>query len=181
MTVTFDDNGHAITAGEICVYYYSQENKEYLGWSNEYIPVGVSIPGYSTLVNPGDDIPGYVWVYDGGTWESKEDHRGETVYNDETGEAIFITEIGPYPDGTSTEPPPIPEPTNEEKRKVALSELSSIYQTDITKLNISWLAAAVSDGVNETVKKDAVITQINDRKTQYAADRAAIIAQYPED
>lgn len=73
------------------------------------------------------------------------------------------------------------EPTNSEKRKEALSGLSVIYQADIAQLNTSWLAAAVSDGVNETVKKDAVIAQINDRKAKYAADRAAIIAQYPEE
>ncbi|EMM7532422.1 MULTISPECIES: hypothetical protein [Citrobacter] len=48
-------------------------------------------------------------------------------------------------------------------------------------MNIEWLAAAVNDGVNETAKKDVVIAQIHDRKTKYAADRATIIAQYPED
>ncbi|MBJ9293611.1 hypothetical protein GHT40_04785 [Citrobacter werkmanii] len=78
-------------------------------------------------------------------------------------------------------PPYIPEPTNEEKRKKALSELGEAYQYDITKLNTSWLAAAVSDGINETAKKDAVIAQINERKEKYAQDRASIIAQYPED
>ncbi|WP_172750860.1 hypothetical protein [Citrobacter freundii] len=78
-------------------------------------------------------------------------------------------------------PPIVPEPTNAEKRKKALSELGDAYQYDITKLNTSWLAAAVSDGVNETAKKDAVIAQINERKEKYAQDRASIIAQYPED
>lgn len=73
-----------------------------------------------------------------------------------------------------------PEPTNEEKRKAALLALSAQYQSDISQLNNAWVAAAVSDGVNETAKKDAVISQINDRKAKYATDRAAIIAQYPE-
>lgn len=67
------------------------------------------------------------------------------------------------------------------KGKKALSELGDAYQYDITKLNTSWLAAAVSDGINETAKKDAVIAQINERKEKYSQDRAAIIAQYPED
>jgi hypothetical protein len=60
-----------------------------------------------------------------------------------------------------------------------LSMLSNTYQDDIEKLNRAWLAAAVNDGVNETTKKDAVLVQINARKSQYATDRAAIIAQYP--
>lgn len=72
-----------------------------------------------------------------------------------------------------------PEPDNSQKRKAALSELSRIYQEDIAQLNIAWLAAAVSDGVSEGTKKDAVIVQIDARKALYASDRAAIIAQYP--
>ncbi|HDT5075900.1 TPA: tail assembly chaperone [Enterobacter asburiae] len=73
----------------------------------------------------------------------------------------------------------IPTPPNSELRKAALSTLSNTYQDDIEKLNRAWLAAAVNDGVNETAKKDVVLAQINARKTQYASDRAAIIAQYP--
>ncbi|MGP8849191.1 hypothetical protein ACT01T_00555 [Enterobacter asburiae] len=73
-----------------------------------------------------------------------------------------------------------PLPPNSELRKYALSVLSSTYQDDIEKLNRAWLAAAVNDGVNETAKKDVVLGQINTRKTQYAIDRAAIIAQYPD-
>ncbi|EMU9504829.1 tail fiber assembly protein [Enterobacter asburiae] len=73
----------------------------------------------------------------------------------------------------------IPTPPNSELRKAALSVLSNTYQDDIEKLNRAWLAAAVNDGVNETAKKDVVLSQINARKTQYASDRAAIIAQYP--
>lgn len=71
-------------------------------------------------------------------------------------------------------------PPNSELRKSALSALSSTYQDDIEKLNRAWLAAAAEDGVNETAKKDAVLAQKNARKTQYASDRAAIIAQYPD-
>lgn len=72
-----------------------------------------------------------------------------------------------------------PLPPNSELRKAALAALSSTYQDDIEKLNRAWLAAAVNDGVNETAKKDVVLAQINTRKTQYATDRADIIAQYP--
>lgn len=73
----------------------------------------------------------------------------------------------------------IPVPSNAELLKAALAELSTEYQADIEILNRAWLAAAVNDGVNETTKKDAVLVQINTRKTKYATDRAAAIAQYP--
>lgn len=73
--------------------------------------------------------------------------------------------------------PPIP---SLELRKAALAALGKTYQADIEKLNRAWLAASVNDGVNETAKKDVVLAQINTRKTQYATDRTAIIAQYPD-
>ncbi|MEQ3426255.1 phage tail protein [Citrobacter braakii] len=87
-----------------------------------------------------------------------------------------------YADGVFTDPDiNDPDLTNEEKRKNALLILSVEYKNDITELNTAWLSAAVSDGINKTSKKDAVIAQINERKTKYSTDRAAIIAQYPEE
>ncbi|ELP5719706.1 tail fiber assembly protein [Enterobacter asburiae] len=85
---------------------------------------------------------------------------------------------GSTPEGMPTwiDIPPRP---NSELRKAALALLSNKYQDDIEVLNRAWLAAAVNDGVNETAKKDVVLAQINTRKTQYANDRAAVIAQYP--
>lgn len=179
MKPVFDENGLAITPGELKCFYYNPENGEYSGWSNEYINVGVSMPANSTDQEPGKSVEGYAYVFTSGGWSLEEDHRGETVYYIDTGEHLIITQIGPYPEGTSTTKPPEPEPTNEEKRKAALTDLSNQYQLDISKLNIAWLAAAVSDGMSEGTKKDAVIVQIDARKAQYASDRAAIIAQYP--
>ncbi|MEI9627322.1 tail assembly chaperone [Phytobacter diazotrophicus] len=73
----------------------------------------------------------------------------------------------------------IPKPPNSELLKTALQNLTTQYQADIEALNRAWLAAAVSDGTSEGDKKAAVLTQITARKTQYASDRAAVIAQYP--
>lgn len=72
--------------------------------------------------------------------------------------------------------PPIP---NSELRKAALASLSKVYQDDIFKLHMAWVAAGVNDGSNEIPKKDVVLAQISARTTQYSSDRAAIIAQYP--
>lgn len=73
----------------------------------------------------------------------------------------------------------IPPQPNSELLKVALTDLSAEYQADIEALNRAWLAAAVSDGVNETTKKNSVLSQITARKAKYATDRASLITQYP--
>lgn len=99
MTVVFDDNGHASTAGTIRVYHYVSETGEYWTWSDEFIPVGVSIPGNATLIDPGEDISGHVWVFDGSAWVSEEDHRGETVYSTATGAESAVGYIGDIKDG----------------------------------------------------------------------------------
>ncbi|WP_164716887.1 hypothetical protein [Cedecea lapagei] len=70
---------------------------------------------------------------------------------------------------------PIPD---SEMMLIELTNLSKKYQEDISALNNSWVAAAVSDGINEDVKKNAVIQQINDRKAKYDADRAEVISKY---
>lgn len=111
---------------------------------------------------------------------------GESEWTPDIGVAIPASEgvgVGwSYSDGVFTPPDTTnPDLTNEEKRKKALLILSIDYKKDITELNTAWLSAAVSDGVNETSKKDAVIAQINERKTKYSTYRAAIIAQYPEE
>ncbi|ELF1164062.1 tail fiber assembly protein [Salmonella enterica] len=172
------ENGLAVEPGDIRCFYYDALTYEYTGWSDEFINIGVSMPANCCDIDPGDAHEGFVNVFNGNSWESKEDHRGEVVYDVETREPFLITEIGPYPEGTTTTKP---EPTNDEKRKNALLNLSQEYQSDILQLNTAWLAAAVSDGINETTKKDSVIAQINDRKVRYSQDRASIIAKYPED
>lgn len=179
MTVQFDENGHSTSTGEETIYHYDDVTGEYLGSSVEYFPIGISIPGNSTIKQPGASQHGHVWVYSGGEWLLEEDHRGETVYYIDTGRPFVINDIGPYPIGTQTTKPPEPEPSNEDKRKAALTDLSAKFKNDIAELNIAWLAAAVSDGTSEGAKKDAVTAQIEVVKAQYATDRAAIIAMYP--
>lgn len=99
MTVVFDDAGHASTAGTIRVYHYVSGTGEYWTWSDEFIPVGVSIPGNATLIDPGEDIAGHVWVFDGSSWVSKEDHRGGIIYSTATGAESEVGYIGDIKDG----------------------------------------------------------------------------------
>lgn len=105
MPVTFNSAGHASAAGQIRVYHYVKETGEYRGWSDEFIPVGVSLPGATTAIEVGADTEGHVWVFDGESWHSKEDHRGEMVYSTETGEPQIIDYIGSIQDGFTINPP----------------------------------------------------------------------------
>jgi len=97
MTIEFDENGHALSEGVARVYHYDSLTGEYLGVSDETIPEGVSIPGSSTLIAPGETATGRVRVFASGEWTLKEDHRGQTYYSTKDQHTVVITEIGPPP------------------------------------------------------------------------------------
>lgn len=105
MKPVFDENGLATTPGNIRCFYYDAETGEHTGWSDEYIHIGVSMPGSSTDIDPGDKIPGKVSVFTGSGWEQREDHRGETVYSVEDKQESVVDYTGPVRDGfTGTAP-----------------------------------------------------------------------------
>ncbi|HBE6549955.1 TPA: tail fiber assembly protein [Escherichia coli] len=100
----------AVQAGNIIVYNYDSETKEYISASTEYLAVGVGIPAYSCLDAPGIHKAGYAICrsLDLNSWEYVPDHRGEIVYNTETGDAKEITAPGDYPENTTTIAPLTP-------------------------------------------------------------------------
>ncbi|MGV2649837.1 tail fiber assembly protein [Escherichia coli] len=94
----------AVQEGNIIVYNYNSETREYISASTEFLAVGVGIPAYSCLDAPGTHKAGYAICrsMDLNSWEYVPDHRGETVYDTETGEAKEITVPGDYPENTTT-------------------------------------------------------------------------------
>lgn len=94
MKPVFDESGLATEPGNIRCFYYDQTTGEYTGWSDEYIHVGVSMPGMSTDIDPGDEIPGKVAVFTGGAWIQQEDHRGTVVYSTADGMSSTVDYIG---------------------------------------------------------------------------------------
>ena len=100
----------ATKAGNITVYNYDGETREYISASTEYLAVGVGIPAYSCLDAPGTSKAGYTICrsVDLKSWEYVSDHRGEIVYNTETGDAKEITAPGDYPENTTTIAPLTP-------------------------------------------------------------------------
>lgn len=105
-------NSELITtkAGNITVYNFDAETKEYLSTSTEYLAVGVGIPAYSCLDAPCTHKAGYAIcrTVDLNSWEYVPDHRGEIIYSTETGESKEITSLGDYPENTTTIAPLTP-------------------------------------------------------------------------
>lgn len=100
----------ATEAGDITVFNYDGETREYLSSSVEYLAVGVGIPASSCTDAPGESKEGFAIcrTADFTAWEYVADHRGETVYSTETGEGVPITAPGDYPENTTTLAPATP-------------------------------------------------------------------------
>lgn len=105
--ITLDENGFATEAGYITVYNYSGETREYLSSSVEYLPFGVGVPAHSCVDAPGSKKDGFAIRRnaDSTGWEYVADHRGETVYSTATGKSVTVSELGEYPEGTTTKAP----------------------------------------------------------------------------
>ncbi|HED1590590.1 TPA: tail fiber assembly protein [Enterobacter asburiae] len=100
----------ATVAGEITVFNYEGETREYLSSSVEYLAVGVGIPANSCIDAPGESKEGFAVcrTADFTAWDYIVDHRGETVYSTETGDTIIVSLPGDYPEGTTTLAPSTP-------------------------------------------------------------------------
>lgn len=100
----------ATVAGDITVFNYNSETREYISSSVEYLAVGVGIPANSCIDEPGGLKEGLAIcrTVDFSAWEYVPDHRGKTVYNTETGESVIVSLLGEYPEGTTTLAPATP-------------------------------------------------------------------------
>ena len=158
MAVVFDENGHASVAGTIRVFHYVSDTGEYRGWSDEYIPVGVSLPGSSTPIDPGDEIVGHAWVFDGKAWSSQEDHRGEIVYSTDTRNPVKVVYLGAIHAGFTIVAPATPYDKWDGTQWVTDSDAqhSADVSAAVQKKNIlrtvadediAWLQDAVDAGI----------------------------------
>lgn len=107
---TLNKTGIATKAGDITVYNFDGETREYLSAAVEFLAVGVGIPANSCTDAPVSDKDGFAVCrtanFDG--WEYVADHRGETVYDTETGQPVEITGLGDYPASVTTIKPLTP-------------------------------------------------------------------------
>lgn len=108
MKPIFDKNGLATESGNIRCFYYDENTNEYIGWSDEYINLGVSMPSNSTDIEPDQEVDGMIAVFVSGAWRYEEDNRGEIVYSTDTGEPMEIDYIGKVRDGFTRVAPSTP-------------------------------------------------------------------------
>ncbi|EME5314797.1 tail fiber assembly protein [Escherichia coli] len=148
MSLQFDKDGFATVAGEIRVFYYDPSTGEYSGWSDEYINIGVSMPGNSTDLDPGDDVAGKVWVFNGTSWVQKGDHRGETVYSTDNQRPISVDYVGAIRDGFT-----------------AIKPLTSFDKWDGSK----WVT-------DTEAQQAARIAEVTNQKTMLMAEATTMIA-----
>ena len=108
--ITLDENGFATEAGFITIYNYNGETREYISSSVEYMPFGVGVPGNSCMDAPISKRDGFAVcrTADLTGWGYVADHRGETVYSTATGKPVTISQLGEYPEGTTTTAPSTP-------------------------------------------------------------------------
>lgn len=62
--------------------------------------------------------------------------------------------------------------------KQELDLLNTIYQADVAKLNNAFALTMLADGPNESTKMAAIRVQYEARKTQHAANIAALKIEY---
>ncbi|HEY2452322.1 MAG TPA: tail fiber assembly protein [Scandinavium sp.] len=107
---TLNKNGIATKAGDMTVYNFDGENREFISSTVEFISVGVGLPASACIDAPLDTKDGFAVCRTAGLdgWEYIEDHRGETVYDTETGQIVAISAPGEYADTVTTIAPSTP-------------------------------------------------------------------------
>ncbi|HFK4477375.1 TPA: tail fiber assembly protein [Citrobacter sedlakii] len=91
----------------ITVYNLRSDTNEFIGIGDAYIPAYTGLPANCTTIKPPIIQDGFAAIFDTNNkkWLLYEDHRGENVFDIENGNKQLITELGPYPVGTTNLPP----------------------------------------------------------------------------
>ena len=85
------------------IYNLLAGTNEFIGEGDAYIPPHTGLPANSTDIAPPEIPTGFVAVFnsENESWNIVEDHRGKTVYEVASGDALFISEPGPLPENVT--------------------------------------------------------------------------------
>ncbi|MBF4178979.1 tail fiber assembly protein [Lelliottia nimipressuralis] len=181
--------GIAIVAGEMTVYNYDGETREYLSATSEYLPVGVGLPANACTDEPLKARKGFAVCRSpmGDSWEYLSDYRGKTVWSTGTGDPVNVTSPGDYPEGTTTQAPETPYDrwdgekwvTDEDARKADAIKTADLQKSALIQAageSISPLQDAVDLGMATEEEKSRYDAW---RKYRVLLTRVDIL-QYPE-
>ncbi|HGB6110270.1 TPA: tail fiber assembly protein [Salmonella enterica subsp. enterica serovar Thompson] len=94
-------------AQTIKIFNLRSDTNEFIGTGDAYIPPHTGLPANCTDIAPPDIPSSHIAVFDAETqtWNLKEDHRGETVYDTTTGNQMYISKPGPLPENVTSVSP----------------------------------------------------------------------------
>lgn len=95
------------TPQTIKIFNLRSDTNEFIGAGDAYIPPHTGLPANCTDIAPPDIPASHIAVFDAETqtWNLKEDHRGETVYDTTTGNQVYISDPGPLPENVTSVSP----------------------------------------------------------------------------
>ncbi|EEZ4446508.1 TPA: tail fiber assembly protein [Escherichia coli] len=173
----------ATVDGDITVFNYDGETREYLSSSVEYLPVGVGIPANSCTDAPGESKEDFAIcrTADFTAWEYVADHRGEIVYSTDTGEAVAVNVPGDYPEGTTMLAPSTPYDTwngsewvtdteAQHAADVEAAELQKAALLNEAQATISFWQTELQLGIISDEDKASLIAWMNYIKAVQAVD-----------
>jgi Caudovirales tail fibre assembly protein. len=87
----------------IKVFNLRADTKEFIGTSDAYIQPFTGLPANSTDIEPPACPADSLAIFDSSKkeWSVQENHRGQTVYDTETGQPVYITKPGALPENTT--------------------------------------------------------------------------------
>ncbi|HHL2499494.1 TPA: tail fiber assembly protein [Yersinia enterocolitica] len=165
MTIEFDKNGFAITAGVVIVYNVIPNTYEYIGLSTEFLNPGQGLPAHSYIDEPLKAKKGFAIcrTQDNKAWEYIADHRGETRYSTTSKQAVIINELGGYPVNTTDSAPGQFDiwkdniwVVDEAAKLVATKKIVTLRKAELKNIadgNISWRNDAVTGGYADEQEK----------------------------
>lgn len=166
---TLDESGIATKTGNITVYNYDNETREFLSSAVEFLAVGVGIPANSCIDAPLDAKSGFAVcrVTSPDRWEYVADHRGELAYSTITGQPVEITVLGKYADELTSYPPSTPYDKWDGNTWVTDKEAQLAWEITVAEQQkatlrtqadneISWRQDAVDAGIATTEETAAL-------------------------
>lgn len=97
-TVQFNENNLSVNEGVVRVYDSHPQTHEYLGFSDEYLAVGLGLPAHSCVDEPPQPKTGFAICRIEEQWQYVADYRGQVVYDKKTAQPETITELGELPE-----------------------------------------------------------------------------------